>query len=195
MTKRKGPFCGAKLHQRQGTCTQPAGWGTDHVGAGACKLHGGCMPNHQAGALRVLAEDQARGELARLGVPATAVTNPLELLATLCGEARAWQQVCRAQLDEVGSVTTITAAGFEQLRAEISLWERAIDRVERFATSMARLGLDDRIVALNERISQAQGVVIYEATVAALTELGLDPDDERVRATMARHLHAAAADD
>jgi hypothetical protein len=25
-------------------CTKTAGWGTDHVGIGACKLHGGCNP-------------------------------------------------------------------------------------------------------------------------------------------------------
>ena len=33
--------CGAKT--RSGTpCKQKAGWGTDHVGEGRCKLHGGC---------------------------------------------------------------------------------------------------------------------------------------------------------
>lgn len=35
--------CGAKT--RGGTrCTQTAGWGTDHVGQGRCKLHGGATP-------------------------------------------------------------------------------------------------------------------------------------------------------
>jgi hypothetical protein len=33
-------MCGAKT--RAGTpCQQPSGWGTDHVGQGRCKLHGG----------------------------------------------------------------------------------------------------------------------------------------------------------
>ena len=37
------PFCGAKT--RAGTpCKRPAGWGTDHVGEGRCKLHGGATP-------------------------------------------------------------------------------------------------------------------------------------------------------
>jgi len=36
----KLPLCGAKT--RAGTsCRRPAGWGTDHVGEGRCKLHGG----------------------------------------------------------------------------------------------------------------------------------------------------------
>lgn len=35
--------CGAKT--RRGTpCKKPAGWGTDHVGIGRCKLHGGATP-------------------------------------------------------------------------------------------------------------------------------------------------------
>lgn len=35
-----GTICGAKT--REGTpCKQRAGWGTDHVGEGRCKLHGG----------------------------------------------------------------------------------------------------------------------------------------------------------
>ena len=36
----KLPLCGAKTCA--GTpCRRPAGWGTDHVGEGRCKLHGG----------------------------------------------------------------------------------------------------------------------------------------------------------
>ena len=40
-----GELCGSKKKQGTGTCTKPAGWGTDHVGFGNCKLHGGASPN------------------------------------------------------------------------------------------------------------------------------------------------------
>lgn len=33
-------YCNAKTRSG-GNCKQPAGWGTDHVGEGKCKLHGG----------------------------------------------------------------------------------------------------------------------------------------------------------
>lgn len=36
--------CGAKKRQGDGACQRPAGWGTDHVGDGRCKLHGGSTP-------------------------------------------------------------------------------------------------------------------------------------------------------
>jgi hypothetical protein len=35
--------CGAKNRQGQ-PCARPAGWGTDHVGSGRCKMHGGKTP-------------------------------------------------------------------------------------------------------------------------------------------------------
>ena len=44
MTKRGGPKCGGKLHGRDGTCTLPAGWGTDHKGFGRCRKHLGNAP-------------------------------------------------------------------------------------------------------------------------------------------------------
>jgi hypothetical protein len=42
--KYDGPLCGSPKKQGPGTCTQKAGWGTDHEGQGKCKLHGGKTP-------------------------------------------------------------------------------------------------------------------------------------------------------
>ncbi len=40
-------LCGIKrLKGEQRPCRKPAGWGTDHVGFGSCKLHGGATPSH-----------------------------------------------------------------------------------------------------------------------------------------------------
>lgn len=45
--------CGAKT--RAGTpCAQPAGWGTDHIGRGRCKLHGGRSPGGPPGNKKAL---------------------------------------------------------------------------------------------------------------------------------------------
>ncbi len=35
--------CGARTRAGQ-PCSRPAGWGTDHVGEGRCRSHGGCTP-------------------------------------------------------------------------------------------------------------------------------------------------------
>lgn len=44
MTRDAKVYCGAKKRQGEGNCTRPAGWGTDHVGQGRCKLHFGNNP-------------------------------------------------------------------------------------------------------------------------------------------------------
>jgi hypothetical protein len=36
--------CGRPKRQGEGECQLPAGWGTEHTGEGACKLHGGNTP-------------------------------------------------------------------------------------------------------------------------------------------------------
>ena len=54
-------FCGARKLQGEGNCTQPAGLGTDHVGIGACKLHGGSMQNHKTAAVATHTRSTAGG--------------------------------------------------------------------------------------------------------------------------------------
>lgn len=47
---RQSPICGAQrrglYNNKSGVCCQPAGWGTDHPGRGACKWHGGATKGH-----------------------------------------------------------------------------------------------------------------------------------------------------
>jgi hypothetical protein len=53
-------YCGSKKRQASadgsyGNCTRPAGWGTDHVGEGSCKLHGGSTRNGKKAAKKGIA--------------------------------------------------------------------------------------------------------------------------------------------
>lgn len=51
--------CGGTKRNGQ-PCTQRAGYGTEHVGIGKCKFHGGCTPNHQKAAETELAKRAVR---------------------------------------------------------------------------------------------------------------------------------------
>jgi len=42
------PICGATARSTGQPCRRPAGWGTNHPGAGRCKLHGGATPSGPA---------------------------------------------------------------------------------------------------------------------------------------------------
>src|SRR5262245_19792697 len=93
-----GRVCGAKKRQSEGTCTRPAGWGTDHAGHGRCKLHGGSTRSLRL----VAAQDQARAVLARLDVPP--VDDPLTELSKLAGQLVAWKN---ALAERVNALTSI----------------------------------------------------------------------------------------
>jgi len=181
MTKRKGPFCGGKLKQGDGTCTQPPGWGTTHPGHGCCKLHGGNSPSgRMAGA-----EQQARSALAQLGV--APVNDPLTMLAQVTGEVVAWKDATATLVNKLTSVRYDGEFSGEQLRSEIVLWERALDRCEKFLTAMARCNIDERLARVTER----QTEIVAAALSAALSEMGISQDQQReARNRVARHLRA-----
>lgn len=54
--RKNTPRCGAKA-KNGGRCRKEAGWGTDHVGYGTCRLHGGNMRTHRIAAHRQMAAD------------------------------------------------------------------------------------------------------------------------------------------
>lgn len=62
--KMKGSdICGAKRTGKSssgpGICCKPAGWGTDHVGYGACRLHAGDTPQHNKHAVMLKLMEEA----------------------------------------------------------------------------------------------------------------------------------------
>lgn len=151
-TNRKGEPCG-----------NPAGKGTSHLGTGNCKHHGGSTPTGRASALN----EQARGELARLDLPP--VEDPLSELAKVCAQVLGWKDQIAAKVNDLDGLRYEGEGSGEQLRAEVALWERALDRCERFLTAMARLNIDERLAS----ISEARAVTIISVFTAALERAGV----------------------
>jgi hypothetical protein len=183
------PRCGAQ--KRQGapgeTCTFIAGWGTDHVGVGRCRLHGGNTRTQRANAHAELAEQEARSVLARLDV--APVGDPLDALARLAGQVVAWQETISSIVNRLSAdrVRYEGGAGAEQLRAEVALYERAMDRTGHVLGMIAKLNIDDRLARVTER--QAEQVI--DAINAVLGHLGITGADAvEARKIAARHLHA-----
>ncbi|MFI2202658.1 hypothetical protein ACH47Z_18135 [Streptomyces sp. NPDC020192] len=183
--------CGAKKRQGLGTCGRPAGWGTDHPGVGRCKLHGGATKNQVVAAERVRVEREARLLLAELG-EARPVTDPAAELQRVAGEVVAMKDAAARIVQGLSSMRYVGATGAEQLRAEVAVYERALDRAARVLADMVKLGLEARQVGLAE----AQGALVAQAIRAILGELGLTPEQQaRVSEVVPRHLRALAAAD
>ena len=183
------PRCGARKRQGEGTCAQPAGWGTDHVGEGSCKLHGGATRRQASGAARVLARREAEDAVLRLGFEA--VTDPYGALQQLAGELSAVKDWLRGQVERLESMRYQGGSG-EQIRGELSAYQAALRDTAAVLTAMARLRIDERQV----RLAEAQGQLVAQAVRAILADLDLTAEQEaRVPVVVPRHLRALAASD
>ena len=181
-------YCGARRRQGDGEpCKHTAGWGTDHVGTGRCRLHGGNTRTQRKAAAAAQAEAGARAILAQLDVQP--VGDPVEQLQILAGEILAWRD---AIAEQVRKLTTLRYEGEhgEQLRSEVALFERALDRCQSVLTAMAKLDLDERLV----RIGEARGKLVSALILGVFADLGLSEElQARARSAIAARLRAEAA--
>lgn len=183
----RGRWCGD--HQRW-ECTSLAKRGgvchSHHMVADTdrCRMHLGKK------ASAVIAEHEARKAVARLDL--SPVGDPLNQLAILAAQVLAWRD---AMAEQVNGLTSLRYESFsdagssEQLRAEVSLWERALDRCERVLTAMARLNIDERLARISERQIEVMEAAI-RATLAD-PDFGLDiAGQDKAAQALGRRLRA-----
>jgi hypothetical protein len=84
----------------------------------------------------------------------------------------------------------MNSLGTEQLRVEVELYERALDRSGKFLDLLIKNGFEEKRVRLAEQ-QAAQIVGVYQRALAAIR---LTPEQEAsARAAIARELQALAA--
>lgn len=139
-------------------------------GAAVCRMHGGATTQARTKARQRRATAAANAVLARLDVPP--VEDPFAALAELAGQAIAFKDILAERVNQLKQIRYRDHKGSEQLRSEMVLWERALDRCERFVTSMAKLDIDNRLV----KISEAQAEIVLRAIDAALDAAEVEAD-------------------
>lgn len=175
--------CTATAKSTGNRCTRPV-----VRGARVCRFHGGKAPQVKAAATLRLAEEEARKGLARLD--AEPVSDPFTALSELAGQAVAWKDQLAAKVNELTTIRyEAMGAGTEQLRAEVALFERALDRCASVLGLIAKLNIDERMARINER--QAEAVIrAVDAAIAAAGVTG--PAAAQARQVAARELRTAA---
>lgn len=185
------PKCGIKKRQFPYTpCKLAAGYGTDHLGIGACSYHGGLLNNHTEHAERVRLEEGAKTLLRRENIEP--VDNPLLELQLLAGEVKRFKDILGDKVEELGSWTNESLMESEEIRAIIAAYERALDRTMHVMAGIVRLNIEERLA----KVSEAQALILIEIVEAVLDsgELGLSKAKRRVgRTILAREVTAHAS--
>jgi hypothetical protein len=120
------------------------------------------------------------------------IGNPLVELMTLAAEIGEWKQIMKEIVIYLLDADRIRSAHNrvgEQLRAEVLLFERAQERYAQILERIAKLGIEARLAAIEER----QVLVVEQALTAALTASGLDVyGQDEARKVLRRELRKAA---
>lgn len=184
------PTCGAKLKKEVGTCKMHAGWGTNHVGSGPCKLHGGSTPNVVKAHQRKLLEARVRGELASREI--FPVTDPTAAYADLAGEVWAFKELCREKIAELNSWDYTDMKGTTGLEPVIALYQDALSQVQKTLADMLRIGLSaEALQAAKERPSREQAEALSKVIQRLLDDLDLTVDQKmQVPTALANALRA-----
>jgi len=158
------------------------------AGLDVCRKHGG----------KTLEELRADGRTAALERQAAAllykhdaapVTNPLEALQALAGRALALEQVIGEKVNELRSLRYETEGGGEQIRGELQVLERAMDRCGRMLTDIAKLGIEERLAVIRQKTAD----MLERALDAALEKAGVGLDKQaEARETFRRNLRVVA---
>lgn len=195
--------CGAQRpNQPEGVfCTRPKGWGTEHLGIGRCKRHGGSTPSHEVKAQREIAEQLVETHVRRtLGVleppkPVDPYTEiGLALWARKCAISWVEEQIATLEAAEVVWARTQEESGRDtghgtgmregdttrdhaKLRREakvnvwVNLWNDLRREHDRLCVQAIGIGIAEREIKLAEQ----QGQMVADAlrAIFADPQLGL----------------------
>lgn len=155
--------------------------------ATACRFHGGTTKKAMAKAAERKADTEARKLLGKLSIQP--IDNPLTELKKLAGEVVAWKNLIADHVAELERLR-YSGEGGEQIRGEIILFERALDRCGTVLGMIARLNIDERLATITE----GQASMVSEALSVALAALGLPLEQQQeAKVRVARHLRSVAS--
>lgn len=196
---RDGALCGS-AKKTGGTCQNAAGKGTDHVGHGHCRFHGGNTP----GGIRMAQREQAYAEARTMALDVTGddvdpedlilgrVREQAGIVAWLRGQvqaltpdalvrsARYARRTATTAGQYPGETTTTETGAAEHVLSQMYARERRI--LDDLLAKVIGLGIARRHV----EVAEAQGELAGRFVTAVLRDLQVDPGSPRAREVIAR---------
>lgn len=188
----KGKKCGARKRDGSGTCQLAAGMGTDHVGFGKCKFHGGNSPALKKAAAKEEVAERMRG----IGQEGRDITPGIALLE----EVRRSAGIVDWLNGVIGSWETQTDEERRQLFMQLgeqgfqkSTWIKLYQDERKHLAQVAKMALDAGVAERQVRLAEEQGQLIAFVIRSVLDDLKLTPEQRAVSAGVVRkHLTLVA---
>lgn len=193
------PRCGGKNRQGQ-PCGNGAGKGTDHVGVGNCKNHGGSTPTGR----RFAQTELAKRAVQTYGLPREVAPDValLEEVHRTAGHV-AWLQQKVAEIDEDdltwGLVEEVDKGSGEFTgidrteRATPNVWLVLYQQERKHLTDVCKAALSAGIAERQVKLAEQQGTLIAQVITRILDDLSLSADQRAlVSEVVPRHLMAVA---
>lgn len=214
-----GARCGSRKRQGEGTCEREAGWGTDHLGEGPCKLHGGSTSSVSKGATLNLIRRETRELVRTYGLrldvtPTEALLEEVQWTAGHVAYLRARIQEIEDPAEDdaqdpdgsvrgnrgrhplVWGVTKIKTGGDDYGTTEeagpnawLRVYQEERAHLARICADAIRCGIEERKVKLAEQ----QGQLVADVIRKILGDLDLTPEQQaRVPEVVPMRLRALA---
>jgi hypothetical protein len=173
------PLCGSRRLKVGELCTLPAGWGTDHVGSGRCRLHGGATRNGRVAAAK---EEAQREAVQVMGAPID--VDPLEALLVCVRVAAGEAEYASAQVAELERAMQ-EGKKSTSLHPWIRVRQDALERLARFSKMAVDAGVAERLVQVEERHAR----VLFRVMSGVVADLDIPAAQrELVPQLVRRHL-------
>lgn len=142
-------------------------------GGSVCRNHGGGAPQVKAAAARRLAAEQLQADstaaLAWLGEQS--VTDPLDELGRLATESRSLTTALGQRVNALRELEHFDLKNSPHIKAEIELYERAMDRTHRMFDSLIKAGYMERQM----KIAEDEALILSGIIRRVLQQVGVKP--------------------
>jgi hypothetical protein len=135
-----------------------------------------CQRHMETASIREIALVRGKGD-AFDEIEGKKVDNPLEALADLVSEVLLYKDFCAQRVADLRGNHRYEGRAGEQLRAEVALYERSLDRSGKLLIEWSRLNIDERL----SRIEEAKAKALLEIVRRTLQAADLT-DEQRLSA-------------
>lgn len=146
-------------------------------GMDVCRMHGGSSPQaKQAAQVRLKTaeiEASAARVLAHEGI--TAIEDPLDELGKLASAAKAMMDALGARVNSLDDLEHFDAKNSPAIKAEVQMYERAMDRTHRLLDSLVRHGYSERVI----QIQESEAMLVAGVLKRVIAGLGLSVDQQK----------------